>query len=94
MTPETNSTTHFFWNYMHNYDLDNPNIAIALKDSLIEAFHEDKALIEAQQKLLERDPDFRLRVLAADKGLTHVRQLLTKRIRAAQGGDELTKAIA
>ena len=94
MTPETNSTTHFFWNYMHNYDLDNPNIAISLRDSLIEAFHEDKALIEAQQKLLESDPDFRLRVLGADEGLTHVRQLLTKRIRAEQAGDELSKAIA
>ena len=94
MTPETSRTTHFFWNYMHNYDLHNPNIAISLRDSLMEAFHEDKALIEAQQKLLENDPDFRLRVLGADEGLTHVRQLLTKRIRAEQGSDELSKAIA
>ena len=82
MTPETASTTHFFWSYMHNFDLDNANIAISLRDSLIEAFHEDKALIEAQQKLLEQDPEFRLRVLGADEGLTHVRQLLKKRISA------------
>ena len=24
MTPETRSTTHFFWNYLHDFDLDNP----------------------------------------------------------------------
>lgn len=94
MTPETASTTHFFWNYMHNYDLDNPNIAISLKESLIEAFHEDKALIEAQQKLLEADPDFRLAVLGADEGLTHVRQVLKKRIKAEQESLKPTTAIA
>ena len=82
MTPETASSTHFFWNYMHNFDLDNPNIAVSLRDSLIEAFHEDKALIEAQQTKLENDPSFRLRVLGADEGLTHVRQILQKRIDA------------
>lgn len=82
MTPETRATTHLFWNYLHNFDLHNPNIAISLHDSLVEAFHEDKALIEAQQKLLDNDPDFRLRVLGADEGLTHVRQLLKKRILA------------
>ena len=27
MTPETRRTTHFFWNYLHDYDLDDPNIA-------------------------------------------------------------------
>jgi phenylpropionate dioxygenase-like ring-hydroxylating dioxygenase large terminal subunit len=80
MTPETRNTTHFFWNYMHNYKLDDPNIAISLRDSLIEGFLEDKELIEAQHKLLEADPAFRLRVMGADEGLTHVRMLLKKQI--------------
>lgn len=84
MTPETRCTTHFFWNYMHNFNLDNPNIAISLKRSLIEGFNEDKALIEAQQQSLEADPDFRFRGLAADKGLTHVRQLLKTRMAKEQ----------
>jgi vanillate O-demethylase monooxygenase subunit len=78
MTPETRSTTHFFWNYLHNFDIDNPNIAISLRDSLIEGFHEDKAIIEAQQVLLDRDPSFRMRTLEADVALTHFRQTLKK----------------
>lgn len=84
MTPETRRTTHFFWNYLHNYDLDNPNIAISLRDSLFEGFYEDKAIIEAQQVLLDRDPDFRLRALEADAALTHFRQTLKKAIKEEQ----------
>jgi phenylpropionate dioxygenase-like ring-hydroxylating dioxygenase large terminal subunit len=80
MTPETRCTTHFFWNYLHNYDLDNPNIAISLKESLTEGFFEDKHIIEAQQVLLDNDPDFKLRVLAADEGLTHFRLRMKKLI--------------
>jgi vanillate O-demethylase monooxygenase subunit len=86
MTPETRRTTHFFWNYLHNYDIDNPNIAISLRDSLIEGFHEDKAIIEAQQVLLDRDPGFRMRALEADVALTHFRQTLKKRVKEENEG--------
>lgn len=81
MTPETRRTTHFFWNYLHNFDLDNSNIALSLRESLFEGFYEDKAIIEAQQQLLDSDPDFRLRVIAADEALTHFRQVLKKLIK-------------
>lgn len=81
MTPETRRSTHFFWNYLHNYDLDNPNIAISLKDSLLEGFNEDKAIIEAQQTLFDQDPEFRLRTLEADVALTHFRQVLKMKIK-------------
>ena len=33
MTPETRSSTHFFWNYLHDFDIDNPNIALSLRHS-------------------------------------------------------------
>jgi vanillate O-demethylase monooxygenase subunit len=81
MTPETRRTTHFFWNYLHDFDIDKPDIAVSLRDSLIEGFMEDKAIIEAQQVLLDNDPGFRLRALEADVALTHFRMTLRKRIR-------------
>lgn len=86
MTPETRRTTHFFWNYLHNFDIDNPNIAISLRDSLIEGFHEDKAIIEAQQVLLDRDPAFRMRALEADVALMHFRQVMKKRLKQENEG--------
>ena len=70
MTPETWNTTHFFWNYLHNFDLDNPTTTESLKDSLLEGFMEDKVFIEEQQKLLEVSPDFVPRGISGDKALT------------------------
>jgi len=92
MTPETRGTTHFFWNYLHNSNIDDPNIAISLRDSLFEGFYEDKAIIEAQQVILDNDPEFRLRVLAADAPLTHFRQVLKKKIAQENEGTGETVA--
>ena len=82
MTPETRRTTHFFWNYLHNFDLEDPNIALSLCNSLREGFMEDKAIIEAQQKLFDRDPGFKLLAIAADAPLSHFRWTLNQRIAA------------
>ena len=59
MTPETRSTTHFFWTYLNNWEGDDPNISRSLHQSLIEGFMEDKHLIEAQQ-VLDEDPEFKM----------------------------------
>lgn len=73
MTPETRNTTHFFWNYLHNSDKDDPAVTASLKDSLLEGFMEDKVIIEEQQKLLELSPDFRPCAMSADEAFTHFR---------------------
>ncbi|HVL57702.1 MAG TPA: aromatic ring-hydroxylating dioxygenase subunit alpha [Burkholderiaceae bacterium] len=85
MTPETRRTTHFFWNYLHNYDLHDPTIAISLRDSMLEGFMEDKAIIEAQQQVLDADPSFRMLALTADVPLSHFRRTLNKLIAEEQG---------
>lgn len=82
MTPETRRSTHFFWNYLHNFDLDDPNIALSLRNSLREGFMEDKAIIEAQQKLFDREPDTKLLAIAADAPLAHFRRVFGQRLAA------------
>ena len=82
MTPETRSSTHFFWNYLHDFDLGNPNIALSLRNSLEEAFNEDLAIIEAQQKVFDADPNYQLLAIGADAELTYFRWLLARRIEA------------
>ena len=82
MTPETRSTTHFFWNYLHDFDIDNPNIALSLRHSLEEAFNEDLAIIEAQQKVFDADPNYQLLAIGADAALTYFRWVLARRIEA------------
>jgi len=82
MTPETRRTTHFFWNYLHDFELDNPNIALSLRHSLEEAFNEDLAIIEAQQKVFDADPNYQLLAIGADAALTYFRWVLARRIEA------------
>ncbi|HEY7241167.1 MAG TPA: aromatic ring-hydroxylating dioxygenase subunit alpha, partial [Burkholderiales bacterium] len=79
-TPETRRSTHFFWDYLHDYDLDNPAIATTLRDSMVEGFMEDKFIIEGQQEVLDADPEFRMNAIVADAPLAHFRRVLGKRI--------------
>jgi len=84
MTPETRRTTHFFWNYLHNFDIDNPNIALSLYESMCEGFAEDKAFIEGQQKLHDHDPEFKMLAIGADAALSHFRWTFNQRLAKEQ----------
>jgi vanillate O-demethylase monooxygenase subunit len=92
MTPETRRSTHFFWNYLHDTDLDDPNVSLSLCNSMREGFHEDKAFIEAQQKLFDADPDTKLLAIAADAALSHFRWTLAKMIAEEQAQTALAAA--
>jgi len=81
-TPETRRSTHFFWDYLHDYALDNPAIALSLNRSMVEGFLEDKSIIEGQQEVLDADPDFRMNGIVADAPLAHFRRTLGKLIEA------------
>jgi len=81
-TPETRRTTHFFWNYLHDYDLHNPTIALSLHDSMVEGFMEDKFIIEGQQEVLDADQDFKMKGIKSDAPLAHFRRTLNRLIDA------------
>lgn len=81
-TPETRRSTHFFWNYLHNYDLHDPTIALSLHRSMVEGFMEDKFIIEGQQEMLDADPGFRMNGIVSDAALAHFRRTLGQRIDA------------
>ena len=84
MTPETESTTHFFWSYLNNFEEQDSTISRSLLASLIEGFMEDKAIIERQQQTLEEDPGFQMLAILADAPLAHFRRILGKLIDAEQ----------
>jgi vanillate O-demethylase monooxygenase subunit len=87
-TPETKRSTHFFWDYLHDYDLHDPAIAASLHDSMVEGFLEDKFIIEGQQEVLDADPGFRMSGIVADAPLAHFRRILSKRIDAERNASE------
>jgi phenylpropionate dioxygenase-like ring-hydroxylating dioxygenase large terminal subunit len=82
MTPETETTTHFFWIYMHNQAEHIEPISKSLHTSILEGFYEDKVIIETQQIVLGKDPDFKFKAIAADAQLAHLRWLIDQRIKA------------
>jgi len=81
-SPAPSWSGHFFWNYLHDFDIDNPNISLSLRNSLEEAFMEDKAIIEAQQTVFDADPNYQLLAIGADAALTYFRLALARRIEA------------
>lgn len=84
MTPETERSTHFFWNYLNNFEGSDYTISMSLLDSLIEGFLEDKEIIEEQQKVLDNDPSFKMTAVAADVALSHFRWTLDRMLEAEQ----------
>jgi phenylpropionate dioxygenase-like ring-hydroxylating dioxygenase large terminal subunit len=90
MTPETRSTTHFFWAYLNNFEGGDTTISRSLLDSLIEGFMEDKAIIERQQKTLDESPGVQMLAIMADAPLAHFRRVLDKLIEAEQGSAAAT----
>lgn len=75
MTPETRSTSHFFWEYLRNFRKDEAQVGETLREAMFTGFFEDKVIIEAQQKLLEDFGDFQPRGLASDNALAHFRRV-------------------
>jgi vanillate O-demethylase monooxygenase subunit len=88
-TPETRGSTHFFWNYLHDYSLEDATIGLSLHDSMVQGFMEDKFIIEQQQQTLDADPDFKMNGIVSDAPLAHFRRTLKKFIDEEQANEQV-----
>ncbi|MDF2114691.1 aromatic ring-hydroxylating dioxygenase subunit alpha [Roseiarcaceae bacterium H3SJ34-1] len=55
LTPETETTTHYFWSTARDWALDDPKIDAIYFNMTVEAFNEDKAIVEQQQDYISGD---------------------------------------
>jgi vanillate O-demethylase monooxygenase subunit len=78
ITPETASTSHYFFQQSHNFALDDPKVTEGLRDAVLAGFKEDLDMITAQQRMLDLDPDFKMLGLRMDTALGHFRLLVEK----------------
>jgi vanillate O-demethylase monooxygenase subunit len=76
LTPETAGSTHYFFQQMHNFALDQPEVTRALYDVIVAAFHEDQDMITAQAGTLAQDPDFEFMPIVADSALAQYARML------------------
>jgi vanillate O-demethylase monooxygenase subunit len=73
LTPETESSTHYFFMAAHDYKLDDESVTESIYRSVCEAFEEDKKIITAQQRLIERSNPAPLQPIPADGALGQFR---------------------
>jgi vanillate O-demethylase monooxygenase subunit len=84
MTPETDSTSHYFWAFARNFRLEEPEVTEFLRENVRRTFDEDKDMLEAQQANLgsgDFDPAYKVAV-KADAGAVSGRRLLAAFIEA------------
>ncbi len=89
ITPETESSCHYFWAFARNYDLGNQARTHQLREGVATIFREDEAILEAQHKAIEDNPDHVFYNLNIDSGSMWARKLIAQMIE-----DEQTMRIA
>ena len=57
ITPETRTTSHYFWGIVRQFRLQDPALDDIIRDGIVRTFDQDKAILEAQQRELGPDPD-------------------------------------
>jgi phenylpropionate dioxygenase-like ring-hydroxylating dioxygenase large terminal subunit len=56
MTPETETSCHYFWRSTRDYDVDSAETTALIFKSTTVAFNEDKDMLEAEQKTIDLAP--------------------------------------
>jgi phenylpropionate dioxygenase-like ring-hydroxylating dioxygenase large terminal subunit len=78
LTPESETSTHYFYAQPHNFALDRPEVTASIHQSIVQAFEEDRAMITAQAQNLAKRPDFRMTAIRADLALSRYRWLVER----------------
>jgi vanillate O-demethylase monooxygenase subunit len=80
LTPETDGTTHYFFQQSHRADAGDASVTEGIYQSLVTAFNEDRDMITAQYAAIRRDPGAAMLPLAIDAALVRYRRLLEEAI--------------
>lgn len=82
MTPESETSSHYHFSHSRNFGLDVAGLDESVHATVVNAFHEDKAIIEAQQRRISDDGSAPMLPIAADAALLHVRREIDRIIAA------------
>jgi phenylpropionate dioxygenase-like ring-hydroxylating dioxygenase large terminal subunit len=78
ITPETDTTSHYFWAIARNYAIhDKAMNELGLKATGA-AFREDQAMLEKQQRIIDRDPNAAQIDLVGDSGGLQARRIIER----------------
>ncbi len=77
-TPETETTSHYWFCQARNFELDNAAMTEKIFADVVVAFEEDRRMIEAQQKVMTQLPGRPMIPIAADAGQNQARWLIDR----------------
>ena len=75
-TPETARSTHYFFGFVRNFGLGDPDTERICSVDMVKVFNEDFPVLEAQQRALERDPGAPKVDIAVDAAPLAARRML------------------
>ena len=84
LTPETEHSTHYFFQQSHRAGEGDERIVQSIFDSLVGAFNEDRDMISAQARNLALSPGVKMMPLAMDAALMQFRRLIDDQLTAEQ----------
>jgi len=85
MTPETETSCHYFWRNARNYDIENPELTKFLCGATTKAFDEDKTMLEAAQRIIDLDPNARQVDVNGDSGALQARRIVDRMLAEERG---------
>ncbi len=88
LTPETETTHHYFWGMARNFGIKDLGFTQSFKEQQGTVFMQDKEVLEAQQAAILSNPHMRLRAFNIDVGGVRSRMLIDQAIRAETGDDQ------
>ncbi len=80
ITPETETTTHYFWAGAHNFKIDQSWMTDLVYNNIYAAFLEDLDIIKAQQENVDTKPDAKRFNMKHDAGGLAARRMLEEMI--------------
>lgn len=86
LTPETATSTHYFFQQSHPVGEGDERVTDSIYDSLVGAFDEDRDMITAQYRNLARGAERPMLPLAMDAALLQFRRLLETRVALERAG--------
>jgi phenylpropionate dioxygenase-like ring-hydroxylating dioxygenase large terminal subunit len=89
LTPETPTTTHYFWSVSRCFELEDEAISKILQAQITRIFEEDRLILETQQKLIDSDASGRpLMSLNIDAGSAAARRIIDTLGQREQAGGQ------
>jgi len=85
ITPETATSTNYFFSLARNFNVGDADLTDKMHKMMVATFEEDRAILEPQQVNLSAEPGRDLTNIMTDIGTAHARRIIAELL-AAEGG--------